>query len=368
MRVKRMTAVFAVLAIIAGLIGFMAWTAVSVQAQPVTTDLELISEETGYLAAKTPLSADCFFDDGYQVYLCEHPTPAKRPQTTPQARANALSLLTGGGALFIIDSTAKRLMVFDPHNGNLVDPAFIELDAEATGTAIHAIVSANNSILISDQTRDVVHEYSFSGAYLGVFAPAGGANTAILDNIRGMSLRPNGNLLVTVATGANANAIAEFDPAGSYVGNFVANGSGELNSPYDVYGRPQSDWLVSSINNNRIISYNWANGAFLGQFAALSSFPQQIYDIANGNVLVSNFSGTVGVHEFTAAGAPVGVYAPPGISSYRGVYELGNGNILASTSGGVYEINRAGNLVATKYTGGVRFIELVQTLPSLELV
>jgi hypothetical protein len=148
-------------------------------------------------------------------------------------------------------------------------------------------------------------------------------------------------------------------PAGNYVGNFVDNGSGGLDSPFDVYERPSVDWLVTSINSNQILNYEWATGNSIGVFAPISSFPQQIYDIDNGNVLVANFSGTVGVHEFEADGTPVGVYNPPGVSGNRGVFQLPSGNILTSSGGGVFEIDRAGNLVETKYSGVARFIQLV---------
>jgi hypothetical protein len=366
MRRNRILSVLAVWTMAVLLLGLSLWAAVGVQAEPAA-DLERISEETGFIAARSPLSPDCFFDQDYAVYLCEAPTPAERAQPDPAARAEAMALLTNGGALFIPNSTDKQLMAFDPATGDLVDPVFIQLDDAATGTAIHAILGPNGTILISDQTRNVVHEYTFNGDYLGVFAPAGGANTAIMQNIRGIALRPNGNLLVSVGAGANANAIAEFDTSGNYVGNFVANGSGGLDSPYDVYERPSVDWLVSSINSNQILRYGWANGDPLGQFAPISSFPQQILEIANGNILVGNFSGTQGVYEFTAAGSLVGVYDPAGVSGYRGVYELSNGNLLTSTSGGVYEINRTGNLVATKHTGQSRFIEFVSLPGSIQL-
>jgi hypothetical protein len=368
MKDKRLVMVMAAFVMAALLVGGLLRSAVSTQAQPAfSPDLEIISEITGYIASETALAPDCLFSDEYQVYLCEPVAPAQRPQPDPAARAEALSLLTNGGALFIINSTAKQLMVFDPNTGNLVDPVFIQLDDAATGTAIHAILGPSpNQILISDQTRDVVHEYDFDGNYLGVFAPAGGANTDILDNIRGMSLRPNGHLLVSVGSGPNANAIAEFDTAGNYVGNFISNGSGGLDSPYDVYERPGRDWLVSSINSNEVLQYEWADGTPIGQFAPVSNFPQQIYEIDSGNVLVGNFGGaggTPGVYEFTAAGVLVGIYNPVGVTQYRGVYELPNGNLLTTTSGGVFEIDRDNNLVDTKHTGQSRFIEFVVLEP-----
>ncbi len=355
-------ALFAAALMVMGLMN----TAVSTQAQTVPDlDLDIISEMTGYVASETAVAPDCTFSDEYQVFLCEQPAPAARPQSNPEARAAAMNLLTSDtGALFIINSTTKFLMVFDPVTGDLVDDTFIELDDDATGTAIHAIIGPNNTILISDQIRNIVHEYTLAGDYLGVFAPAGGADTSIMQNIRGIALLPNGHLLVSVGGGANANAIAEFDLDGEYVGNFVDNGSGGLNSPFDVYERPTVDWLVSSINSNQILNYEWATGNSIGIFAPISSFPQQIYEIENGNVLVANFSGTVGVHEFEADGTPVGVYNPPGVSGNRGVFELPNGNILTSSGGGVFEIDRNQNLVETKYSGVARFIQLV----SLEIL
>ncbi|MBE0411550.1 MAG: polysaccharide biosynthesis protein [Anaerolineales bacterium] len=67
-----------------------------------------------------------------------------------------------------------------------------------------------------------------------------------------------------------------------------------------------------------------------------------------------------------ADGTLVDIYNPAGVSNYRGVYELLNGNILTTTSGGVFEINRDGELVETKYSGQSRFIEFVQ-LPGISL-
>ena len=78
-------------------------------------------------------------------------------------------------------------------------------------------------------------------------------------------MRPNGNLLVAVQSGANGNSVAEFDTSGNYLGNFVAIGSGGLDGPFDVYPRT-TDWLVPSINTDNVLRYDVA-GAPLGVFA-----------------------------------------------------------------------------------------------------
>jgi hypothetical protein len=366
MTIKRSMIVLLTL-VLAGLsLGLLSWAIGSVQAEPAGIDLARISEETGYVAAETATSPACVFDAGYQVYLCEPESPVRQLRLDAAERAQAQAMLTSnGGVLLIPDSTNKRIMTFDPTSGNLIDPNFIIMDDDATGTVIHAILSASGTILVSDQTQHVVHEYDLAGAYLGVFAPAGGSDTAILQNIRGMALRPNGNLLVSVGTGTNANAIAEFDTGGTYVGNFVDSGSGGLNSPFDVYERVGLDWLVSSINNNLIIRYELATGNPITNLATITSFPQQIRRIANGNVIVGNFSGTQqGIVELTSEGELVGVHTAPGLTGYRGVYELPGGTLLASTSSGVHEIDRAGNLIDTKYDdSSTRFIEWTALQP-----
>lgn len=331
----------------------------AVPAQASQPDLALISELTGMEASHVSLGPDWVFDAEHQVYLREPAFQPSQSTPNPSARAESLARLSTDGLLLIPNSTAKMIMTFDPDTGDLIDPEFIVLDPDATGTAIHAIMSANNTILLSDQIRDVVHQYDLDGNYMGVFAPAGGVDTSILDNIRGISLRPNGNLLVTVASSANANAIAEFDTDGNYIGNFIDNGAGGLNSPFDVYRRVGTDWLVSSINSNQVLSFELETGNPIGEFSPISSFPQQILEIGAGNVLVANFSGTQGVYEFDADGNVIGIYNPTQIGGYRGVWELANGNILTTTGAGVFEINRDGQLVDTKYDGVGRFIEYV---------
>jgi len=63
----------------------------------------------------------------------------------------------------------------------------------------------------------------------------------------------------------------------------------------------------------------------------------------------------------TANGSSVvGVYNPSQLGSYRGVFDLPNGNLLVTNSSGVHEINRNGELVESKITGvSARFIQLI---------
>ncbi|MBW6515099.1 MAG: T9SS type A sorting domain-containing protein [Candidatus Cloacimonetes bacterium] len=264
-----------------------------------------------------------------------------------------------GGLILIPDSTPKRVMAFDPQTGDLIDANFIPPYPDYLSTPIHIVMNAEETgFLMTDQLRDLVLKFSLDGLYEGIFAPIGGVDNTILDNIRGMFVRDDGHYLVTVAAGGNAHAIAEFDSNGQYLGNFINNGAGGLNGPWDIIYRPDfNDYLISTSGSNAIHRYD-ENGVSLGMFVPSINFPEQMQLLPNGNVLVATFSAPSGVYEFNSQGVQVGFYGP--VTALRGVYELPNGNILVTNGTGVYEINRQGALVDTKIAGvSARFITFV---------
>ena len=276
----------------------------------------------------------------------------------PLKRIKALRDLPENGLLLIPESSNDRVMAFDPETGDLIDPDFIPADEDNLSTPIEAMLGPDgNSILVSDQVDDVVQQYDLDGNYLGVFAPAGGPNNSILDNVRGIAYHANGDLLVSNSGGANDDCVAEFDTDGVYLGNFVANGEVD---PFDVvYREDQNDYLVADIANPDYIKNYDETGTLLGIITDNVNFPEQVALAENGNILVACFSEPKGIHEYTSDGTLIAVYNPLD-SSMRGVYELPNGNILCTDGNGVYEIDRSGNLVETKIADiSARFISFV---------
>ncbi|QSB13752.1 S8 family serine peptidase [Natronosporangium hydrolyticum] len=287
---------------------------------------------------------------------------------TAGASDERLDLLRDGVLLIPNSSAATRgVMAFDPHTGDLLDPEFVPhhaFDPSSTlYTPFHIIAKPDGSgFLMSDQVRWVVTEYDLEGNFRGVFAPDGGRNPEIMGNTRGMALSPHGTVLVTVAAQDNAHSVVEFDLDGNFLGTFIEPGLGGMQGPWGILIR-DDDVLVSASNSSAVHSFS-ADGATANPiFADEFNWPGQLHELPDGNVLAASYGGggdTAGVKEYTADGELVGVYTGGG-NGHQGVHPLGNGNLLTTNSGGVHEIDRAGNLVATKHDQGqARFITHVQ--------
>jgi uncharacterized repeat protein (TIGR01451 family) len=288
------------------------------------------------------------------------------PQRDPAQAQETMRMLGTTGLLLVPDVTNDRVMAFNPTSGNLIDPNFVPPDPANLNFPTDIILSASgNSLLISDQGADVVFEYDLLGNFIGIFAPAGGANPAILGSPQGMALRPNGNLLVTVVSGANAGAVAGFDSSGNFSGNFIEPGAGGLIRPTDIYQR-SGDWLVSDTTIDKVLRFGLGTGDFIGNLASINKSPLQMAETSTGNVLVANFDGTQeGIIELSSTGSVIDIFNPGRISLYIGVHELSNGSFLVSTGNGVFLISRTG-ISADIITGiEARFIEYISFPPDL---
>jgi uncharacterized repeat protein (TIGR01451 family) len=274
-----------------------------------------------------------------------------------------MRMLGTTGLLLVPDAFANRIMAFDPITGDLVDANFVPSDPVNLNSPNNVILSASgNSLLIADDINDLVLEYDLMGNFVGVFAPIGGPDEDIMDDPRGMALRSNGNLLVVIGEGVNADAVAEFDANGNFLGNFIEPGGGGLAGPFDIYQR-SGDWLVSDPGSGKLKRFALESGNFIGDLASINAVPLQLAETLTDNILVSNFAGTQeGIVELASTGSVVNVVDP--IAEYAGVYELENGNFLVTANESVFEISRAGVIVDTKIDNVAgRLIEFVSLAP-----
>jgi hypothetical protein len=259
--------------------------------------------------------------------------------------------LDGGSNNLILmpESTNDKVWAFNPQNGDMVESDFIPPDVVHLNIPQYALQTPRGTITISDQNGDAVFEYDTSGTFIRLFAPAGGINTSILDNVRGHAYRPNGNLLVTVGSTSLASLVPQFDTGGVHIGSFI---SSNVNSTWFIEYRDTADILITNISSPIGVGRYSTSGSFLGSFASIVSFPQQVHNTVSGNVAVANFSGVEqGVLIFPSGGGAF-IKQLTGVSGNRGVWQLGNGNYLTSNAGGVHELDSAtGSLVRTIVPG-----------------
>lgn len=273
----------------------------------------------------------------------------------------ARALLAGIGLLLVADEDGRRVMAFDPADGDLVDPNFIPTDRTNLISPVAAILGPDQqSILVSDRDKNLIQQYDLDGKYLGIFAPAGGANVNILSGPAGMAIRPNGNLVVAVRAGGNANSVVEFDSDGNLVGQFIAAGLGDLKGPSDILFLKNGNVLVSATSSKAIHEYD-ANGAFIVKFATLDTIVTQLAQTETGNILTNVLIGPDrGINEFLPSGAFVAQHTPNEISTFNGLALLRNGNRLVTGArlntsttlpGGAHVVSSGGAYVGTKLQG-----------------
>lgn len=249
-----------------------------------------------------------------------------------------LSESTSASFLLFVESTSDRVISLDINTGDPINMNYIPSDPVNLSTPIQARLTPWGNITISEQVSDGVYQYDTLGAVLGIFAPAGGVNTTILDNVRGHNFRNNtGNLVVTVAGGGNINSISEFDNQGNFVSQFIASGSGGLSSPFDIMFRT-NDVIVSASTSSSLHQYD-LNGTYIANLytGVSANFFQQMHELQNGDILVADFGVGGGVRVFSSTGTLLNTLGQ--ITAIRGVYKLGNGNILVSNAAGLFEIN-----------------------------
>jgi hypothetical protein len=246
--------------------------------------------------------------------------------------------------LMFLESTTSRVSTLNPATGDVINLNYL---TDATlSTPKQSRLTPWGFISISDQVLDVVRKYDTLGVYQNVFAPAGGVNTAILDNIRGHNYK-DGFLFVTVGAGANTNSVAKFDSTGTFVGNFVAQGSGGISSPYDILFR-SNDVLVSAYSSNKIHRYDMT-GNYLDDFASGIAFPQQILETPDSNIINADFGVGGGIRVYSKTGTLLSLLNI--ITANRGVYQLGNGNYLTTNAAGLHEVSPANVLIRTIIAG-----------------
>ncbi|MCO5296928.1 MAG: PEP-CTERM sorting domain-containing protein [Fimbriimonadaceae bacterium] len=250
--------------------------------------------------------------------------------------------------LMMPDSTNNRLVTFSATDGSVINSNLFGL---AGGTPIHAL-QVGNEIWVSEQIGDRVSRWSVGGASLG--AISGG-----LDNIRGMGLI-GGTVYVTnggTGNGSPGPSVVKYDTSGNSQGFFTTTGTSP--SPFSILSH-QGDLLVGSSSGGSDIYRYDASGSAVSAFHDSTSlnFVEQMDHDASGNVLAAGFSSNNIVRLNANTGAVVDSFTASGA---RGLYRLGNGNIMWTNGSGAWVYD--GSTSTQVYAGGGRYLSPYTAVP-----
>jgi len=259
------------------------------------------------------------------------------------------------GVLLIPDSGADKVWAFNSFDGSLISDNFIP-NHPSLSQPINAIDSGRGTILVSDETNDNILEFSATGSYIGVFADAADG----LDGTFGIALS-RGQIYATSTVNGR---IIRFNGDGSNA-SIWASGFG---TPRDIAFRGD-DALVTESTGDDILRFE-LSGVSQGIWhnsdgASGIDFPQQIQIEPDGGALVAGFTAPFGLYDYSFLGVQTASYTNL-ITSPRGVYRLGNGDILYAGGTRVmkYDLDTLTESTIINQTGAsFRFIEF-STVPA----
>jgi hypothetical protein len=263
--------------------------------------------------------------------------------------AGAAALLAGTASaqfLLIPDSSADTVGMYDPFDGTYMGDLIP--DTGLFSTPLNAILGPDNLIYVSDQLADAVFRFNMDGSFFDVFAD----DTDGLNNVRGIDFR-DGNLYVT----SGDDFVAVFDGPHSRLPDFITGVD-----PFDIHFLDDGRALIADILADDVRLYN-ADGTFDSTIFAVN-FPEQISSDPNkpGSFLNASFSGDT-VTDFDLDGTIADTWF---FNGGRGVFRLGNGNLLLTAGDGIWEMDPAtGDLLENENPDASgRFIEYVIPAPS----
>jgi hypothetical protein len=257
--------------------------------------------------------------------------------------------------LLIPESSGDTIGMYSPLDGTYLGDFAPVPQLGGTSTPINAILGPDGYVYCSDQVQDAVFRFDSDGNFVDVYADG----TDGLNNIRGIDFRGN-ELFVT----SGDDYVARFDAPHNRLPDFIADGS----DPFDILflddGRALLADIQGSTDNVRL--YN--SDGTLAQEIFSVNFPEQIQTDTEkpGAFLNAAFSADV-ITDFDLDGTISDQFFWNG---GRGIYRLGNGNLLATAGDGVWELDgTTGDIIEqVRPDVSARFIEFVPEPASLTLL
>ncbi len=237
----------------------------------------------------------------------------------------------------------EGVVLLDSANGTVVNQDWIS-DAFAVGWDFFTPKKAlrvGDEIWVSDQVRNAIHRFELdandpvnNGPQFVGSITGDGVNP--FSNIRGMAY-DGSRVYLCNFSGFYANQIIVIDTATQAVVNSFQVSSG----PFDVevYGE---DLIVVSSGTPHVVRYS-KTGANLGVLVQSGlSTPQGVHVESTDRIWVANSLGNDrGLYRYDGAGnlqESILTLGPIGSQAVRGVWTFDNGDLAASTAGGLFRV------------------------------
>jgi sugar lactone lactonase YvrE len=239
------------------------------------------------------------------------------PAVTVTNKENDVAGLTVTGSSFLVSEDNSLLRV-DALTGAVLAtyPTGVSNDGFTAGP--------DGSLYVSDYGNSRILHFDATGAFLSSFT------AAQLVSPQDLAFGPDGNLYVTDTNGPNKGAVYKFSPAGSFLGTFIAPGSGGLSNAKAIVWGPDGNAYVSSYFNSEVIRYNGTTGAFLNVFATGSGGFEDLTFGPDGNLYVASYGDGAVYHYRGSDGAPLGAFIS-GIATPYGLRFDPAGNLIVSS-------------------------------------
>jgi len=202
----------------------------------------------------------------------------------------------GGDQVLRFDGTAGEFVdTFVPkHSGGLNQPYGVLFGPDGNGDGRPDLYVSTGENSGPGQIKEVLRYDGATGAFLDTFTQGGEMKSPT-----GIIFSPDGDLYVATGTGGFGGRIARYDGiSGAFLGDFVPPGSGGLRAPSGIVFGPSGrnpnrpDLYVSSRETHNILRYDGTTGDFLEEFVARGSggldTPQGLTFGPDGNLYVAS--------------------------------------------------------------------------------